>query len=375
MRRFVGWRKKKFYYGKFMQLGFCILVVSLVLINTDRLLAAEPYYKGKTLILLNNFPPGGSSDVWTRLLARHISRFIPGGPTVIVQNMPGANGMIGYQWLTKSAKPDGLAIGCLGGNLVSGESTGEFPAGTLSLREAEIIATVADTDVLFGRKAIFTRGYKSLLSPTRRPFVIADLKRDDTYVRDQAIMNLLGLKKGSDYIQVYGYPGGNDAYLAMGRGEADMYATRVAGYRQTPLREVNAGNWVPLMQGGFFAASRQLVRDPGVQDIPTIREVILELTGKEPSGPYHEFLQWLLLGKSVIRLVIVPPRTPKDAILLLTEAWRQMVKDPQFRSDQEKVFGTKEENMLLGEEARRRVQLVLGKPVVVDKVVEELINK
>ncbi len=189
-------------HKRFISVLFCILVISLVLTDARQLWAAEPYYKGKTLILINNFPPGGSSDVWTRLQARHISRFIPGRPTIAVQSMPGGNGIIAYQWFNKVAKPDGFAIGCIGGGLGREEAMGEFPPGTLSLRNAEIIATVGDVNIIFGRKAIFPQGYKSLLSPTRRPFVTGHLKRDDSYVRDQAIMSLLGLRKGTDYIQV-----------------------------------------------------------------------------------------------------------------------------------------------------------------------------
>ncbi len=377
MRNFDKVRKRNFYDKKCVQLGFFILMTILFLINASHLLAAEPYYKGKTLILLNNFPPGGSSDVWTRLLARHVSRFIPGGPTVIVQNMPGGNGLIGYQWISKVAKPDGLVIGCLGGSLVAGEAMGENPPGTQSFAEAAVIAGLGDFDVWFGRKAIFPQGYKSLLSPTKRPFVIANLKRDDSYVRDQAVMSFLGLKRGqgADYIQVYGYPGGNDAYLAMGRGEIDIYVTRVSGFRATPLREIKAGNWVSLFQSGVYEDTGKFVRDPGIKDIPTVTEVAQELTGKYPAGPYFEFFKWRNQQQTVTRLVVVSPRTPKELYSIITEAWERMMKDSQYRSDQEKVFGSKEENMIIGEKARRQIQTILNKPAVVDKVYEELISK
>ncbi len=375
MGSYTDWKKRKFYYNKFIRVGFCICMVGLVLINASQLWAEEPYYKGKVLILFNNFPPGGSSDVWTRLQSRHISRFILGQPTVIVQNMGGANGIIGYQWLTKVAKPDGLTVGCMGGSLAEEEATSGFPPGTLSLREANVIASVADADVCIGRKAVFPQGYKSLLSPTKRPFVIAQQKRDDTYVREASIMNLLGLKKGPDYTQVYGYQGANDLYLALGRGEADVSTSKVSGYRQTPLQEVKAGNWVPLLQCGVFSATGELIRHAGVDYIPTIAEVTRELTGKDPSGPYYEYLKWKIFGKAVDFLVIVPPRTPKEILSLLTEAWRRMAKDPQFLSDQEKVFGSKGENMLFGEDARSRALSVINKPAIVDKVFEELINK
>jgi len=206
--------------------------------------------------------------------------------------MPGAGGFIAYQWLSKAAKPDGLTVGCFGGTLPLGEATGDLPQGALSLREANIIALLGDVDVCYGRKAMFPQGYKSLLSPTKRPFVVGHPRRDDGYVVGMATMTLLGLKKGpkEDYTQVYGYPGTNDGHLALMRSEVDVWTTRVAGYREAPLREVKAGNLVPLFQGGFITGTGQLVRDAGVKEIPTKEEVVRELTGKDASGSYYDYV-------------------------------------------------------------------------------------
>ncbi|MBI4489245.1 MAG: hypothetical protein HY694_09190 [Deltaproteobacteria bacterium] len=363
-------------YGNFWLVILGCLLVSVFLLTGSSLYSAEePYYKGKTLVLLNNFSPGGSSDVWTRLMARHIGRFIPGNPTVIVQNMPGAGGLVAYQWLGKAAKPDGLTIGSFGGGLARAQAIGEFPKEARDLREMEIIAGVQDTDVTFARKAVFPKGYKSFLTPARRPVVIANLAaEEDSYVRDAAIMALFGLKRGrdADFIQVAGYPGGNDAYLAMGRGEVDVYVTRVAGYRQTPLQEVKAGNWVPLWQGGIVTGTGQIIRDPGVKDISTFDEAFQELIGKTPSGRYWEYLVWLTGGKGATRFVIAPPGTSKEIVSLLTKAWAQMLKDPGYLSEQERIFGTTEDVMFLGEEARRRIERILDQPAAVKQVIREL---
>ncbi|MBI4489246.1 MAG: hypothetical protein HY694_09195 [Deltaproteobacteria bacterium] len=353
-----------------------LLVTSLLLTGSHLHSAEEPSYKGKTLVLLNNFSPGGSSDVWTRLMARHIGRLIPGSPTVIVQNMPGANGIVAYQWLGRVAKPDGLTIGAFGGGLATSQATGEFPKEARDIREMEIIAGIQDTDVFFARKAIFPHGHKSFLSPTKRPVVIANLKPDDSYVRDASTMALFGLKRGrdADFIQVAGYPGGNDAYLAMGRGEVDYYVTRVAGYRQTPLQEVKAGNWVPLWQGGIVTGTGQFVRDSGVKEILTFVEAFEGLTGRPPSGPYWDYIKWRTISKGATRFVVAPPGTPKEIVSFLTQAWARMLKDSRYLAEQKKVFGTEEDIMFLGEEARRRIEQILDKPAVVDSIMKEFIK-
>ncbi len=95
---------------KFCSLIF-IFMTGLLLINSSQSWGAEKFYKGKKVVLICNFSPGGSSDTWTRLQARHIAKFLPGHPDIIVKNMPGATGLVAYRWLTRVAKPNGLTIG------------------------------------------------------------------------------------------------------------------------------------------------------------------------------------------------------------------------------------------------------------------------
>jgi tripartite-type tricarboxylate transporter receptor subunit TctC len=72
---------------------------------------AAPFYEGKTIRIIVGTSPGGGYDTYTRLIARHFGKYIPGNPTVIVDNMPGAGGLVSANYLFKVAKPDGLTIG------------------------------------------------------------------------------------------------------------------------------------------------------------------------------------------------------------------------------------------------------------------------
>jgi tripartite-type tricarboxylate transporter receptor subunit TctC len=74
-------------------------------------LEAKPYYEGKILSIIVGYAPGGGYDRMARLLSKHLPRFIPGKPVVLVQNMPGASSMIAANYLYSVAKPDGLTIG------------------------------------------------------------------------------------------------------------------------------------------------------------------------------------------------------------------------------------------------------------------------
>ena len=73
--------------------------------------AAAPYYQGKVITIIVGFSPGGGYDRLSRILAKHLPRHIPGNPTVIVQNMPGASSILAANYLYKVVKPDGLTIG------------------------------------------------------------------------------------------------------------------------------------------------------------------------------------------------------------------------------------------------------------------------
>ena len=88
----------------------------------------KPFYAGKKLTILVNFAPGGPSDIEGRLLARHIGKHIPGSPAIIVQNMDGAGGQVGTNYLGEVAPRDGSMVGYLGASL--------FDLSNLTLRVA-----------------------------------------------------------------------------------------------------------------------------------------------------------------------------------------------------------------------------------------------
>src|SRR5690242_9143553 len=111
-----------------MTAGFCIestmrmtpkmLALCAALVLLARNSGAEsPYYEGKTITITVGYQAGDGYDIWARLLAAHIGKFISGTPSVIAQNMPGAGSMIAANYIYRVAKPDGLAIGAIGPSL------------------------------------------------------------------------------------------------------------------------------------------------------------------------------------------------------------------------------------------------------------------
>ncbi len=138
--------------------------------------SGEEFYKGKTLQFIVGFSPGGGYDTYTRLIARHISKYIPGNPTPIVQNMTGAGSLIAANYIAKRARPDGLTGAIFNNSLTDGiYDPGSYNdrlllglKGTMSEAELHILKARMQA----GRLAKARRGELALALPMgylRRP--------------------------------------------------------------------------------------------------------------------------------------------------------------------------------------------------------------
>ena len=92
---------------------FSVFAVLVFLASADAKAQEQPFYKGQSIKIIVGFTSGGFYDRWSRLLARYVPKYIPGNPEMVVQNMPGAGGLIAANHVYSVAKPDGLTIGML----------------------------------------------------------------------------------------------------------------------------------------------------------------------------------------------------------------------------------------------------------------------
>src|SRR5262245_59547398 len=129
---------------------FLVLVIGLSLcVASHSVFAQEPFYKGKQLRLLVNYPAGGATDVVARLTSKYLSKHIPGNPTVVVQNMPGGGGNVGANYVYEVAGADGLTVGVFSGGYlpqILGGSGVRF-----DLNNMPMIAGVGETSVVYIR--------------------------------------------------------------------------------------------------------------------------------------------------------------------------------------------------------------------------------
>jgi len=180
---------------------------------------ADDYYKDKTLTIIVGYSPGGSFDLYARVLARYIGRYLPGNPTRIVENMTGAGGLIAANHLYNRAKPDGLTIGAWAAPLVLQHIMGNEAAQFDGRKFGYLgVPSPYDTVCTFNQKSGITKMEDWITS--KRPQKIAAIG-PGTSTSDIPKLLKAALNLPMDVVD--GYKGGANARLAVESGEVDGY--------------------------------------------------------------------------------------------------------------------------------------------------------
>ena len=174
------------------------------------------FYKGKTVRLVVGFSSGGGYDVYARLLARHLGRYIPGNPTVIVQNMPGAASLNSVKFLTSNAPTDGSLINTFNPGLITQSITTPEKIGVNFLDYVWIGNTSEDFRVCYTWNGTGIKTWQDFLAAKKVNFGNTGVGTS-AYIDNRILSELFGIKLN----MVKGYPGSADKRIAIERGELD----------------------------------------------------------------------------------------------------------------------------------------------------------
>ena len=301
------------------KLTFYVILIGVVLASlwtTQHVSYAQDFYAGKTIRIVVGFSAGGGFDTYSRMIGRHIGKYIPGNPTVVVDNVTGAGSLVAANSIYKATKPDGLTIGNFIGNLISQQLFGgqgiEFDA-----RKFQWIGVpVKDNVVCALTKASGITSVDAWMAakvPVKLGGSAPGTTNDDSA---KLIKAALGLP-----IQlVTGYKGTAPIKLAAESGEIDGGCWAWESIKVMWRQGLDAGNVNIVLQ----AVPKAL------QDLPKV-PVAIELAKTEEA---RKLIQAGIHDTAAItRPYALPPGTPRDRVQILRRAFRKTVKDKDFLAE------------------------------------------
>jgi tripartite-type tricarboxylate transporter receptor subunit TctC len=322
--------------------------------------AETPFYRGKTLTVLINFAAGGPTDIEGRLVARFLGKHLPGQPTIVVQNMAGAGGVTGTNYLGEVAKPDGLTLGYFTGqffNILTAD-----PNLRVDLAKFAYIASIEGVAVAYTRKDVAPgiQDPKDIVKAKglRAGGLSLNSAKD---VRFRLQLDILGVP----HQYVTGYNSNSDARLAVERNEIQFFTEGTPGYRsQVQPRMVKEGIVVPVYADELVTADGEFRPSAEVPDIPSFSQLHQQLFGKLGSGPQWEALKTINLTHAMQRIAKVAPNTPPEVVAALRQGFSQMIRDAEFIQEFKKVTRSDPRFQVGGEADKLIKRLVQAPPEV-----------
>ncbi len=290
-------------------------------LNLERAFAQANFYQGKTITLVVSSTTGGGYDLWARLTARHISKHIPGNPSIVVQNMPGAGNIIGANYVYGVAKPDGLTLGAVNPALYFDQLVGR-PEVKFDWAKFNWIGSPEKNDIVYYMRA--DQPLKSVedLRNAKEP---AKCGSTGTGSTGHYIPRLLEETLGVKTHIVSGYPGAGDIELAIERGEVFCWSLLLATYfGREPYRHWHKSGYVRVMlQTGAK-------RDARLKDVPTLNELMQQYKTSEAG---RRIAKVILTAATLGRPIGATPGTPADRVKILRDAYAKAIADPELLAE------------------------------------------
>jgi tripartite-type tricarboxylate transporter receptor subunit TctC len=299
--------------------------------------AYAQYYAGKTITIVVGYKPGGGYDRTARLIGRHLPKHVPGNPTVIVQNMPGANSIIAANHLYNIAKPDGLTIGTFNRNLPLAQLLGVQGVKYDMTKFGWVGSAASESTILAIRTDLPYKSFEDLKKADKPIVIGATGPGANTYDFPLLLRELLGIP----IKLVSGYPSSADIMLAVERKEADGRAGSFSSIRAF----IDRGLVRPLI--------RARASEPGIEQLPVDEDLA--------PNPRAKAIMALRSAPEVIgRPYVMPPNTPQEHLQTIRQAFDALLKDPAVKAEAKKAKQNVE--YVAGDQALQVMKEVLVQP-------------
>jgi tripartite-type tricarboxylate transporter receptor subunit TctC len=302
--------------------------------------SVEQFYQGKLVTIMIGHPPGGSYDLYARIAANHLKKYIPGNPNIIVEHRPGGGGLRAVSQFYGQSPRDGSVIGLFP----------ESIAHTQVMQPDIAKWNMAEMSYIGSLSSVNPATVRRKDSPVK---TIEDMKKTMSNVgcsgkagqsyQVPAIMKNLG---GFQFKIVCGYPGSAEYVIALNRGEIDMVSSAWNQWRASHSGDFASGAFVPVLQSG-------LRRNRELADVPLMQELVDDPISKK-------VIEFYSAASAIGRALIAPPQVPAERLAALRSAFDQLVKDPDFLADAERIKA--EVDPTPGEAVQKDVMAILSAP-------------
>lgn len=298
-----------------IRISTALAVLGITLLAPGFSAGAEDFYHGKTLQIIVSAGPGDSYDTLSRLVGRHISQYLPGNPTVVVMDMPGAGGIVAANQLYNVAPKDGTVIGMLD------QSVYETQLFKVTGLQADVTKMnwigriISNNAVLF---AWHTAAVKKIEDAYTKELIVSSTG-SSSQLRWTMLKKLVGVK----FKLVTGYKGATDSMLAMERGEVEALSLP-----WTVLRVIRA-DWLRDKKINVLLQT-SLDKAPDLPDVPRLVDL-------GQNDEQRQILELFSQAEKVGRSLTAPPGLPPERVAELRSAFAATLKNPDFLADAEKM--------------------------------------
>ncbi len=242
------------------RLAALVLVATVAVGAPARAETVADFYRGKTICMIVGNPVGNDYDYRGRLIARPIGRHIPGNPSVVPRNMPGADGLVAANWMAKLAPQDGTQLFMIAQPHAPGQAMA-LPNIQFDVRAFHWVGNTINTPNVVN--SWYTSGIKSIEDVMQRELVVGGTTGTNSVIYP-AVLNAL---VGTHFKVVTGYPGGGELNIAMERGEImGRGSNSWAAWKATKKQWIDERKIIILMQVA-------LQRAPDLPDVPLLLEL------------------------------------------------------------------------------------------------------
>jgi tripartite-type tricarboxylate transporter receptor subunit TctC len=303
---------------------------------------AADFYAGKTITLSTHTSPGGGYDTYLRLFAAHFGNHVPGHPTVIVINQPGAGGLTAINYAGRIAPRDGTFLTLVSEGILLQQVTGG-PGLRVSLDDLNWIGNFVKSPVVI--VTWYTSKVKTLADAKAR---VATLGTTGAGAISEELPLVVNALVGTKFKLIRGYPGASQMIVAMERGEIDgRGAAMWASYKVTSPNEIRDHKFNPIIQFG-------LRKEPALEGVPLLGDLVKDDPEKAAIA------RFVALAEDECRPLAAPPGVDAARVAILRRAFDATMKDPAFLADAKRA--RMEISPSTGEEVEADVHEVLTTP-------------